>query len=181
MKYEFVSNNIRVKKYREEDADRLFEAVRESLEHLSPWMPWCHPEYCVEEAAEWIKFCEAAWDAKVEYNFLIENAASGDFIGTAGLNNFDALNKRANLGYWIRKSRLGNGIAAEAARMLIELGFAELGLCRVEIVVAVGNHASRRAAEKIGAVKECVARNRLFLHGKPRDAIIYSIVPQGII
>ncbi len=40
-----------------------------------------------------------------------------------------------------------------------------------------GNSASRRVAEKAGAVFEGVQRNRLLVAGRPRDACMYSLIP----
>jgi RimJ/RimL family protein N-acetyltransferase len=50
---------------------------------------------------------------------------------------------------------------------------------RVEIVVAVGNHASERVARKSGALHECVARNRLWIRDQPVAASVFSLVRQG--
>ena len=46
-----------------------------------------------------------------------------------------------------------------------------------EIVVAVGNHASEGVARRAGAQWECVARNRLQLHGAAVPASVFSLVP----
>ncbi|MGL5096173.1 MAG: GNAT family N-acetyltransferase, partial [Planctomycetia bacterium] len=54
--------------------------------------------------------------------------------------------------------------------------FAETNLVRLEIVAAVDNHASRRVAEKAGAVFEGIARRRLLVHGASHDAAVYSLV-----
>jgi RimJ/RimL family protein N-acetyltransferase len=72
----------------------------------------------------------------------------------------------ANLGYWVRTSETGRGIASKATRLVAQFGFAELGLQRIEILAAVGNVASQRVAEKAGAVRECVARKRLLINGE---------------
>ncbi|MGL5487180.1 MAG: GNAT family N-acetyltransferase [Shewanella sp.] len=58
-------------------------------------------------------------------------------------------------------------------------GFEQLGLFRLEIVMGIGNSASEAVAIAAGATFECRARNRIFLHGLPLDALIYSLVPSG--
>jgi RimJ/RimL family protein N-acetyltransferase len=82
------------------------------------------------------------------------------------------------LGYWVRSRRRGQGIAARAARLVARFGFERLGLLRAEIVVAVGNTASLRAAEKSGAQREGVLRNRITVRDKIYDAVMYSLIPQ---
>jgi ribosomal-protein-serine acetyltransferase len=59
---------------------------------------------------------------------------------------------------------------------VIEFARAETDLVRLEIVAAVGNHASARVARKAGATLEGTLRARLFLHGVPHDALMFSIV-----
>ena len=52
-----------------------------------------------------------------------------------------------------------------------------LGLVRIEIVVAVGNFSSQRAAEKAGAYREGLLRNRITHRGEVGDAYMFSLVP----
>ena len=58
---------------------------------------------------------------------------------------------RGNLGYWVRTSRRGEGIAVRATKLAARYAFENVGLIRVEVVMAVDNSASRRVAEKSGA------------------------------
>jgi len=81
-----------------------------------------------------------------------------------------------SLGYWVRTSAAGRGVAPAAIRRLARFAFTETDLVRMEIVCAIGNTRSRRAAEKAGASREGVLRARLLLHGRPHDAVMYSIV-----
>jgi RimJ/RimL family protein N-acetyltransferase len=68
-----------------------------------------------------------------------------------------------------------------AALLLGDFGFKELKLNRIEILVAVDNLASQRVAAKVGAVREGVLRNRLLLHGKIHDAVIFSLIPNVVL
>ena len=47
---------------------------------------------------------------------------------------------------------------------------------RIEVLVAVGNVASRRVAEKSGAVYEGTLRSRLLVHGTRHDAAMYAFI-----
>jgi RimJ/RimL family protein N-acetyltransferase len=98
-------------------------------------------------------------------------------IGGCGINDIGEDKSRANLGYWVRSDRTGQGIAPAAAKLLAKWGFEALGLKRIEIVVAVENARSLRAAEKTGAKREGVLRNRLLIGNKPHDAVMHSLVP----
>lgn len=106
-------------------------------------------------------------------------AATGQLLGGAGINQLAAHHRYGNIGYWVRQSRQGCGIARQAVALLRDFGFAQLELFRLEIVMEVGNTASEAVAIAIGATFECRARNRIFLHGQPINALIYSLVPTG--
>ncbi|MNI27463.1 putative ribosomal N-acetyltransferase YdaF [compost metagenome] len=103
--------------------------------------------------------------------------ATGQLLGGAGINQLAAHHRYGNIGYWVRQSRQGQGIAQQAVALLREFGFERLGLFRLEIVMGVGNTASEAVAIAAGATFECLARNRIFLHDQPLDANIYSLVP----
>jgi RimJ/RimL family protein N-acetyltransferase len=60
--------------------------------------------------------------------------------------------------------------------LLADWAFANTNLERLEIVVAVGNGRSERVAEKAGASREGTMRSRLYIHDRPHDAVMYSIV-----
>jgi ribosomal-protein-serine acetyltransferase len=165
---------IRIRPYELNDASLVFEAALESLTELQPWMPWCHPGYSIEESRSWLETQVAAFENRTTFEFAIV-CADGHYLGGCGLNQIDTANRRANLGYWVRSSSAGHGVATVAVRQLRDWGFRNTDLVRLEIVVAVGNAASHRVAEKTGAVPEGTLRSRLLLHGISHDATMYSL------
>ena len=167
--------NIAIRPYALDDAPRFFDAAKESSPEVFPWLPWCRPEYSLAEACEWIEKQMPLFAERAAFAFAIV-AADGRYLGGCGLNQIDPIHRRANLGYWVRTSAAGRGVASAAARLLAAWAFANTDLVRLEIVAAVGNQASQRVAEKAGAWREGIARSRLLLHGVPHDAVVYSIV-----
>ena len=75
---------------------------------------------------------------------------------------------------WIRATIAGRAPAAVLA--VAEWTFANTHLNRLEIVVAVGNTRSQRVAQKVGACREAVLRQRIMVGGIPSDAVMYSLV-----
>jgi RimJ/RimL family protein N-acetyltransferase len=159
-----------------EDADTVYTSIRESIEPLGRWMDWCHTGYAREDSDAWIVATRSAWEAGGAYEFLVFERR-GRHVGAVGLNQFNRENNCANLGYWVRQSSQRQGFAVEAVRRIVRFAFEEARFQRVEIVAAVDNVASRRVAERAGATLECVARNRLLLHGVPIAAAVHSFVP----
>ena len=154
---------------------QLHDAAMESIATVGRWMPWCHSARTMDEGLTWLQNCQANWDSGAEYEFTVFTPA-GEYLGAAGLNQFNRAHNFANLGYWVRESRQRQGIAVEAATLLANFGFRSVGLSRIEIIVAEENHPSRGVAGKLGAQYEGIARNRLLLRGTPIPAAVYSLV-----
>ena len=176
MNVEFFEGPLLIRTYRPDDIDSVYEAARESSPELSPWLGWCRPDLKREETASYILSREAAWQSGEEFGFGVFERTSGNFLGGVGLNQFKHLHRIGNLGYWVRTGFTGRGIASTAARRVAKFGFAELELERIEIVAAVANTASQRVAEKIGAMRECVQRKRLFINDQSQDAVVFSLI-----
>jgi len=163
-----------IRPYRLDDADAVVDAVLESLAEAQPWMPWCHPNYSVTDSRLWLEAQVPAFQAGTAFEFAIVSA-DGTYVGGCGLNQIDKINRRANLGYWVRSTATGQGVATAAVRALRDWAFEATDLVRLEIVVAVGNTASHRVAEKVGAAREGTMIRRLVLHGALRDATMFSL------
>jgi RimJ/RimL family protein N-acetyltransferase len=170
-----TARGIGIRFYEPDDAEPLFEAARESIADVHPWLPWCHPGYALHEARDWAERQPALREGGLEFNFVIKNA-TGVFLGGCGLNQLNALHRTANLGYWVRSSAAGGGVAPAAVIELSRWAFANTSLERLEILAATANRRSQRVAEKAGAVREGVLRRRLQLHGVAHDAVVYSLV-----
>jgi ribosomal-protein-serine acetyltransferase len=162
------------------DVESFWQAVTESVSELSQWMAWCHEGYSREEARAWLETCARSWDRAEAFDFLVTDRATGAVLGACALNHLDHGNRRANLGYWVRTSACGRGVATEAAAIAVHYGLGELGLGRIEIVAALGNGASQRVAEKVGARREGLARNRFCFHGTYVDGVVFSLVPADL-
>jgi ribosomal-protein-serine acetyltransferase len=173
---ELVEEPLRLRPWQAQDAQGLFDAVRSSVDSVGRWLPWCHAGYDLDDARAWTSHCQDGWSRGEHFAFPIFDLRTGELLGGAGLNQRNRQHRSANLGYWVRQSRQGEGIAARAARLVARFGFEQLGLVRIEIVAMPDNHASRRTAEKIGARFEAIARQRLWANEQAHDAAVYGLI-----
>jgi ribosomal-protein-alanine N-acetyltransferase len=97
-------------------------------------------------------------------------------IGTCGFTNIYPQHDSAEIGYVINPAYRGKGIAVEAAMRVIDFGFSELGLNRIEAKYIVGNDASRRVMEKLGMSFEGVMRSSMLVKDRYRDIGVFSIL-----
>jgi RimJ/RimL family protein N-acetyltransferase len=178
---ELTDGPLRLRPWQERDVDFLAEAASESVATVGRWLPWCHANYGTEDAIAWIAFCRAGWHSGAIHAFAIFDAASDQLLGGIGLNQPNLVHRSANMGYWLRQSRQGQGLAAAAATLVARFGFDQLGLIRIEIVTLPDNHASQRTAERVGARFEARARQRLWAGGQAHDAHVYGLIPADLV
>ena len=169
-----------VRRLEPSDAPSMFAAVKASLPELVYWMPWCKENYALQDAEAWIHFAHEAWSRRGEFPLGVFEVRTGTVVGGTGVNHINNAYRIGNIGYWVSTPYVGRGVARFAAKQAALLGFGELGLTRLEIVALTHNFASQRVAESLGATRECQARNRLYFHGEPHDAFVYSLAPSDI-
>jgi RimJ/RimL family protein N-acetyltransferase len=179
-KVELTDGRIILRPCHPRDADAIYTAVRESIAELSKWAPWCPLDYSMSHCRPWLESRAASWSEGREYDFVILDAHDSTFLGGCALNTINRAHNFANLGYWVRTSRTGQGIATAATRLVARFGFEKLGFTRLEIVVAVGNKASQRVAEKAGAMREGIERNRHVIRDNVYDAVMFSLIPADL-
>lgn len=172
---QLVDEDLLLRPFHLSDATQLYEAVRESLKELKPWMSWATDRYTETTAREYITIARARWEERTFYAFAITRAE--ELLGACTLSSIHPIYHLCNLGYWVRSSCRGHGIAGCAAKLAARFAFEELGLIRVEIVIAVNNHASLRVAQKIGAHDEGILLNRMVVGRSIHDAHMYSLLP----
>lgn len=162
--------------YQADSIHSTFDAADESRAHVAQWMDWLSPDYGIGHAHSWVSQAIEGWDGLRACEFLIYDRSDGQVAGACGLNQIDWSNLVANLGYWVRTSKLRLGAASQAAILLRDFGFTFLHLNRIEIVVATGNLPSQRVAESIGALDEGIQRQRLRVGTAVHDARMYALL-----
>jgi RimJ/RimL family protein N-acetyltransferase len=86
----------------------------------------------------------------------------------------------AEIGYLVAPWARGKGYGTDAVRGICRWGFQKLALRRIIWRAHVGNHASRRVAEKAGFVLEGVARQACEQRGERRDAWTATLLPDDL-
>jgi RimJ/RimL family protein N-acetyltransferase len=165
------------------DAPLLQEAVTESLDDLRPWMPWARDEpQSVEQRIDLLRSFRGQFDAGQDFVYGIFSPSGDAVLGGTGLHTRvgeDAF----EIGYWIRSSAAGRGLATEASAALTQAAFRHSAVDRVEIHVEPGNVGSLRVPEKLGFTREASLRRRLppVTPGEPpRDVVIFTMLREDV-
>lgn len=146
-----TDGHISLRKYRIGDEFALYEGVSESIEQLTRW-GFYHVGFTIEDAAKDIVSRITDWTEGKAYTFLIEELPGSVFVGNCRVEEFEPERNHAGLGWWVRTSRTSKGIATAAGRLVAQAAFKDLHLGSLGVYASVDNFASRRVAEKIGAV-----------------------------
>jgi [ribosomal protein S5]-alanine N-acetyltransferase len=155
------------------DAEPLF-AVFSDPAVMRYWStsPWAS----VAQAHELIAKDQMALPAGEHIRLGIEITGTAGLIGMCTLFDFVDQCKRAEIGYGMSRSFWGNGYMHEALVALLDYGFRDLGLNRIEADVDPRNVASARCLERLGFVKEGHLRERWIVEGEVSDTSFYGLL-----
>lgn len=136
----------------------------------------------IEETKELIRSTieEQSNNIRKQFAWIVSIKKSGDLIGLCGMILSADKFKMAEIYYKLIPQHWGNGYATEIAKALINFGFDELKLHRIEAGAAVENIKSLRVLNKIGMTKEGIRRKILPIRGKWVDGYQYAIVEDDI-
>ena len=169
---------VRVRPYRPDDAQALWEAVDESRDHLLPWMPWPNKYTSPADAHVTIAHMHADWLRREGLSNGIFDLANGALLGGSGLHRINWQIRTFEIGYWLRRSAEGHGYMAEAVQLLTRMAFDTLAANRVEIRMDAGNARSEQIPKRLGFVLEGTLRNNTpDGEGQPRDTHVYALIP----
>ncbi|MCR2762840.1 GNAT family N-acetyltransferase [Microbacterium sp. zg.B48] len=107
----------------------------------------------------------------------IRNSA-GQLIGTMYLRLASVPDKAGELGWLLDPRFQGRGYAREAAGLLLDLSFGELGLHRVFAELDPRNAASVALCERLGMRREAHFREQMWFKGEWADTGVYAILEQ---
>ncbi len=132
------------------------------LDEVTRYLLWrSHPDS--RYTKDYLAYIQSQYRAGEFFDWALVEKSSGKMIGTCGFAKLDTENNSAEVGYVINPYFWRQGFATEALKKVIEFGFFELNLHRIEARYIVGNEVSRRVMEKCGMRFEGVHRSSLYV------------------
>lgn len=152
----------------------IYEIAAAQREYLREWLTWVDMMESEEFIINYIKGSQQRNSEGSEYAFVIlENEK---VVGRIGMYKIDQFNKIGEIGYWVGAECQGKGIASRACRGMIEFGFNQLNLNRIEIVCGKENVKSQAIPERFKFSKEGILRQGAVLNGNFHDLVLYSML-----
>lgn len=161
--YRLETERLVLRCYEPSDAAAVKEAVDESIEHLTPWIPWIRDEpQTLEQKVTLMRKFRGDFDLgkdRVYGIFERSEARTPRLVGGAG--HHARSHPHIEIGYWLRRGETGQGYATEASAALVRTAFEIDGLDRVEIRVDPENTKSAAVAERLGFTNEGTLRGNM--------------------
>lgn len=171
-----VNDSTSLQFLEEEHAGALFSLVNDNRIYLREWLPWVDYMLAVKNASNYIADCKRRAIAKTDFAYAI--MYEGKMVGRIGIHHINLQNKIGEIGYWLADGLQGKGIVTKCCTAIINFGFTELGLNRIEIKCGIGNIKSSAIAEKLRFNQEGILQQAEWLNGKFIDLYLYSMLKE---
>ncbi len=146
-----------------------------SIPEVSQYTVW-DVHKSIEDTKEFIQFVINRYESQKVGPWGIELKETGRIIGSCSFVSWDNKNRRAELGYVLSNRYWNQGIMTEVINRVVEFGFKNLELVRIEARCLPENSGSSRVMEKTGMKFEGVLRKHIWAKNDFQDLKLYSIV-----
>jgi len=165
-----------LRQFRRRDVAALHEAITASLDDLQPWLPWVEG-YDRGVSQRFVRESVGAWAERRAFDFTIRPIDDLErHVGNVSIWTTSQQNSIGEVGYWIRSDDTGRGYGTEATTRIVQVGFEEMDLHKVQLRIAVGNERSDRIAEQIGFVQEGILRDEVKVGNRWLDHTVWSML-----
>ena len=179
MKIIRINKDLILKELELSDAEYIFKTIDSQREYLGEWLPFVEFTKSVKDSLDYVNSVVTMPEECKEWQFAV--FFGDDFAGLAGFKGTDRLNRKSEIGYWLKEDFQHRGIMTESVRALIKFGFSELGLNRIQIKCAPDNVKSNKIPQRLGFHLEGIERDSEFVkEGVFRDANVWSLIKKDV-
>ncbi len=173
--YSFETERLTIRGPLPGDAIPIREAVLESQNELTPWMPWAMNVPTEEEYEVRVREGRLKFLAREDLWMILLLRGTNVCIGGSGLHRIDWSVPKFEIGYWVRTGYAGQGYITEAVNAITDFAFNTLGARRMEIRCDVKNVRSAAVARRAGYTLEGTFHQDARDHfGMLRDTYIFA-------
>ncbi|MGW2696081.1 GNAT family N-acetyltransferase [Streptomyces sp. NPDC001296] len=113
---------------------------------------------------------------RTEYALAVIERETGELIGFGRLATDPHQQRGATMGFALRPDAWGVGYGVETVRLLLAVGFDDLGLHRIWGARSPLNEASAKTMSAVGMVEEGLIREHVLKAGAWRDSVVHAIL-----
>lgn len=162
-----------------DDAAPLARLVTVNRDYLAPWSPLQNDRYFTVDGQREILARDLAGHERGGMLPLVILDARRAVCGRINLNSIiRGAFQGASVGYWVSESHAGRGLATAAVADVIDIGFKELGLHRLEAATLFHNTPSQRVLARNGFRPFAISEAYLKIAGRWQDHILFQLLNQ---
>lgn len=154
-----------------DDLDEIWALVVAERDRLGVWMPWADVTETIDDQRRWLVGALGEERSLDGVGIFVDGGYAGGIGLTVG--PFGVVGE---IGYWIGAPHEGRGLVTGAVRAMIDIGFRDLGLHRIEIHAGLENVRSRAIPERLGFTREGVRRGAERGSGGYYDLVVYGLL-----
>lgn len=145
--------------------ERIFNLIIKNKNHLIEYLPLIVTKTNnISDTQEFIKsqYYKMS-EGKSLHTVIIYN---NQVVGLIAFNKIIIEDQKGEIGYWLDNEFTGKGIVTKATIKLIEIGFTELNLNRIEIIGSIKNNKSMAIPERLGFTRDAILRQNRIINGQ---------------
>lgn len=174
MELNLKKDKIKLRFLKLKNAQALYSLVEKNRNYLRQWLQWLDETKSVEDTKKFIINTQKKFTSgeAVYFGIWYKNK----LVGTIGFIYIHQINRKASIGYWLDQKHQGLGIITTACKLLIDYGFEQRNLNRVEISCAAENKKSCNVAERLGFKQEGYFRKSQWLYDHFVDHKFFALL-----
>lgn len=170
---ELLTERLTLRKMMVIDTQDMYEyASRNDVTKYLTWYP--HPDR--DYTREYLQYLGNRYAAGMFYDWAVIYEPDCKMVGSCGFTSFNCASDSAEVGYVLNPDYWGKGIAGEALGRVLQFGFEELKLHRIEAKFIQGNERSLHVMERAGMTFEGYHREAMLVKGNYVTVGIASIL-----
>ncbi len=170
-------DDIAIRLATESDAPAIVRYYRENRHHLAPWEP-VRPAGFYREGFWRVQLHrnQEDYDRATAIRFFAVRESVPEVVGYVSLTNITrGAAHFCFLGYSLAEQEQGKGLMTAILRKVVGFAFSDLNLHRIMANYMPRNERSERLLERLGFVREGVARHYLLINGRWEDHVMTSL------
>jgi ribosomal-protein-alanine N-acetyltransferase len=169
-----IDDELLLRDIRLSDAPEYYHYINHPM--VKKYIPdSCIPNSAIEAQKD-LGFFRSLHEKRKSVFWAISQKNSGKMIGACGFEKWNRFHKRLEIAYDINPEYWRQHVATRSISAIIDYGFKEMKVERVEAFLEPSNIPSAGLLHKLGFIKEASLRKYRFFKGKHIDVDLYSIV-----
>lgn len=156
-----ITQRCVVRRFREHDGKAFYKLLYDNRDYLLDHFPFLVAEAgnSKKDAEVFVRECIAEWLLQTRYAMGVWHNETTELVGFVQVFNLDWNVPAAELGYFIDRQLIRQGIMTEVLARVIRFAFLQLELEKLIVKTLIDNYASQRLVRRVGFSREGDLRN----------------------